>query len=92
MTTIAHPSWLRDSHNPSSLTEAANNVISAMREIENVQAIVVRGISGATVGATVYGSDTAGEPAETAGTKTTIAGWAESATVLFVSPVKVSLS
>ena len=52
----------------------------------------VKCLTGATIGATVYGSDTAGEPAETAGTKTTIAGWAESATVLFVSTVKVSLS
>lgn len=52
----------------------------------------VQCLTGATVGATVYGTDTAGEPGETAGTKTTIAGWAESATVLFVNPQTVSLS
>ena len=52
----------------------------------------VQCLTGATVGATVYATDTAGEPGETAGTKTAIAGWNESATVLFVSPVKVSLS
>lgn len=49
-------------------------------------------LSGATVGAIIYATDTAGEPGETAGTKTTIAGWAESATVLFVDPVTVSLA
>lgn len=43
-------------------------------------------LTGATVGATVYGSDTAGEPAESAGTNLSIAGYAESATILFVQP------
>lgn len=52
----------------------------------------VKCLTGATVGAIIYASDTAGEPAETAGTKTTIAGWAESATVLFVNPTTVSLA
>jgi hypothetical protein len=42
-------------------------------------------LTGATVGAIVYVSDTAGEPAETAGTKSAVIGYAESATVLFVN-------
>lgn len=42
-------------------------------------------LSGATVGAIVYLSDTAGEPVETAGTKSTVLGVAESATVLHVN-------
>lgn len=41
-------------------------------------------LTGATIGAIVYVSDTAGEPAETAGTKSAVIGYAESATVLFV--------
>lgn len=47
---------------------------------------------GATPAAIVYGSDTAGEPAETAGTKDAIAGFAESATILFVRPRLVDLA
>lgn len=46
----------------------------------------------ATVGGIIYASDTAGEPSATAGTKTSILGVAESATVLFVRPQIVSLS
>ena len=42
--------------------------------------------SGATVGAPIYLSDTAGEPAETTGTVTSLIGVAESATVVFVRP------
>lgn len=49
-------------------------------------------VTGATPGAITYQSDTAGAPAETAGTKTTIVGVAESATVVFIRPAIVSLS
>lgn len=45
-----------------------------------------------TPAAIVYGSDTAGEPSESAGTKDAIAGWNESATVLFVKPRLIDLS
>lgn len=45
----------------------------------------VKCLTGATPGATVYVSDTAGEPADTAGTKSAVIGYAESATVLFVN-------
>lgn len=45
----------------------------------------VKCLTGATPGAIVYVSDTAGEPAETAGTKSAVIGYNESATVLFVN-------
>lgn len=43
-------------------------------------------LSGATVGGLIYGSDTAGEPSETAGGKDVVFGFAETATILFVRP------
>jgi hypothetical protein len=49
-------------------------------------------LTGATIGAIVYVSDTAGEPDETAGTKAVVVGIAESATVLFVRPQVNALS
>lgn len=49
-------------------------------------------MTGATIGGLIYVSDTAGEPAETAGTKSAIIGYAESATVLFVTPWTVALA
>lgn len=52
--------------------------------------VVVHGpvqcMTGSTIGATIYATDTAGALGETAGTKTSVAGHAESATVLFVRP------
>lgn len=52
----------------------------------------VKCLTGATPGAVVYVSDTAGEPAETAGTKSAVIGYAESATVLFVNFQTVAFS
>ena len=49
-------------------------------------------LSGATIGAWIYVSDTAGEPSETAGTKDFKVGDAESATILFVDPQVVDFS
>jgi hypothetical protein len=49
-------------------------------------------MSGATKGALIYATDTAGEPGESTGTKGLIAGFAESATVLFVQKQIVSFS
>lgn len=46
-------------------------------------------LTGATPGALQYNSTTAGEPLETTAGNQTIAGWAESATVLFVHPALV---
>ena len=52
----------------------------------------VAGITGATIGAVIYTSDTAGEISHSAGTKDTIIGYAESATVLFVQPQIIDLT
>lgn len=49
-------------------------------------------LTGATPGATVYATDTAGEPGETAGTKISVAGFVESATVLYVRPFQTVFS
>lgn len=49
-------------------------------------------LTGATVAATVYGTDTAGEPGEAVGTKDVIVGYAESAITLFVRPRLIDLS
>jgi len=46
----------------------------------------------ATPGTAIYISDTAGEYAETAGTKSYIIGYAETATILFVNPQPVALA
>ncbi len=48
-------------------------------------------LSGATIGALVYGSDTAGAFDTAAGTKSTILGYAITATELFVQPQIVDL-
>ena len=47
----------------------------------------VKAITGGTPGATLHASDTAGEPAESAGSNAGIAGFVEAATVAFVRPV-----
>ena len=52
----------------------------------------VQCLTGASPGSPVYVSDTAGEPSETAGTKDTIVGHSESATVLFVDPQIIDFS
>jgi hypothetical protein len=49
-------------------------------------------VTGMTIGGLVYLSDTVGEMSQTAGTKTTIIGWAETAAVIFVNIKYVSLS
>jgi hypothetical protein len=49
-------------------------------------------VTGMTIGTLVYVSDTVGEMSQTAGTKTTIIGWAESASIIFVNIKIVSLS
>lgn len=49
-------------------------------------------LTGATVGAIIYVSDTAGEPGETAGTKSAVIGYAESASILFVNFQTVAFS
>ena len=59
--------------------------------ITNTIDVVVFGpivcITGGTPGATLHASDTAGEPAESAGSNAGLAGWVEQTTVVFVNPV-----
>lgn len=43
-------------------------------------------VTGATPGSIIHASDTAGEPAESAGSNAGVTGFAESATVVFVRP------
>jgi len=62
---------------------------------ERVDAVVhgrIQCLSGATPGSLVYGSDTVGAYDDAAGTKSTIIGYAWSATVLFVQPQIVDLA
>lgn len=49
-------------------------------------------VTGATPGAIIYVSDTAGEPAETAGTKSAVVGFALSATAIFVNSQTVAFA
>lgn len=49
-------------------------------------------MTGATVGARIFNTNTAGEMDETGGTKKTIVGFAESAAILFVQPQIVDFS
>lgn len=61
-------------------------------EVDLVTHGPVVALSGATIGSLVYGSDTAGAFDTAAGTKSTIIGYAETATVLFVNPQIVDLT
>lgn len=49
-------------------------------------------MTGATPGTLIFGSDTAGAFAEAVGTKDTVIGFAETATVLFVQPQIIDLA
>ena len=79
---------------PANTTSAAQKVmgvaLQAAAAAGQVIDVVVFGpvvcVTGATPGATIHASDTAGEPAESAGTNGGIPGIAESATVVFVRP------
>lgn len=79
---------------PANTTAAAQQVagiaIQAVAAGERADVVVFGPIvclTGATPGATLHASDTAGEPAESAGTNAGIVGFVESATVAFVRPV-----
>jgi len=61
-------------------------------EIDLVTHGPVECLTGATPGALIYGSDTAGEPSLTVGTKDLVAGYAETATILFVQPQIIDFS
>lgn len=78
---------------PSDSTSAKNLVLGialqAGGDTDRID-VVVHGpvvcLTGATIGAVIYNSTTAGEPLETVAGNQTAAGIAESATVLFVRP------
>lgn len=79
---------------PANTTSAAQKVVGVALQAASAAGqvidVVVFGpvvcVTGATPGATIHASDTAGEPAESAGTNGGITGIAESATVVFVRP------
>lgn len=74
---------------------APRNQGTAYADGDRVDVVVlgrVNCVTGGTPGSIAYVSDTAGEVAETAGTKATIVGIVESATVLFVRPQASALS
>lgn len=79
---------------PANTTSAAQKVVGvalqAAAAAGHVIDVVVFGpvicVTGATPGAIIHASDTAGEPAESAGTNAGVTGFAESATVVFVRP------
>ena len=71
------------------------SIQAASAAAEMVDVVVfgpVTSISGATIGANIYASDTAGEYSETVGTKDICVGFAESATVLFVKVEQIDFS
>jgi len=79
---------------PANTTSAAQQVVGVAIKgglITEIADIVVHGpivcVTGGTPGATAHASDTAGEPAESAGSNAGILGWVEQANVIFVRPV-----
>lgn len=79
---------------PADTTSAAQQVVGIALQAAvsggRVDVVVhgpVKAITGGTPGADLHASDTAGEPAESAGSNAGIAGFVESATVAFVRPV-----
>ena len=79
---------------PANTTSAAAVVVGialgAAAAAADIIDVVVFGpvlcLTGGTPGATLHASNTAGEPAESAGSNAGIAGWVEAATIAFVDP------
>lgn len=79
---------------PANTTSAAQKVVGialqAASAVGQVIDVVVFGpvvcVTGATPGAIIYASNTAGEPSESPDTNVSVTGFAESATVVFVRP------
>ena len=79
---------------PADTTSAAQQVVGVAIKgglITERADVVVHGpivcITGGTPGAGVHASDTAGEPAESAGSNAGVVGFVEAATIVFVRPV-----
>jgi hypothetical protein len=84
---------------PSNTTSAAQLTVavavqggSSGDQVDIVTHGPVTALIDATPGELIYATNTAGEPGESAGSKSTIAGYAESATVLYVQPQIVDLT
>ena len=78
---------------PADTTSSAQTVVGisldAAASGDRVDVVVygpVTAITGGTPGATVHASDTAGEPAESAGSNAGVTGIVEAATIAFVRP------
>ena len=79
---------------PADTTSAVAKVVGVALQATTAAAqridVVVHGpvvaVLGGTPGATVHASNTAGEPAESAGSNAGIAGFVEAATIIFVRP------
>lgn len=74
---------------------AVKNQAAAYASGDRVDVVIfgpVQCVTGGTPGAVCYISDTEGEPAETAGTKSAVVGIVESATVVLVNPYIVAFS
>ena len=78
---------------PADTTSAAQTVVGVAMQAGVAGDIIdvaifgpVQCVTGGTAGAKLHASDTAGEPAESAGSNAGIAGWVESATVVFINP------
>lgn len=74
----------------------STGVAAQAAAVGDIISVVLHGgiecVTGATPGAIIYVSDTAGEPAESAGTKSAVVGFALSATAIFVNPQTVAFS
>lgn len=65
---------------------AVQAAVGAAERIDVVTHGPILCMSGATIGATVFNTTTAGEFSETAGGNNTALGWAETAAILYVQP------
>ncbi len=89
LVTLNTDTFIDPTNTTSSIEKVLGVAVTAGLITETIDVVVfgpIQCLTGATVGATVYGGDTAGEPVESAGSNLSIAGYAESATVLFVQP------
>lgn len=83
-----------DASDASSTDEVTGVAVQAAAGSGEVIDVVVLGpikcLLGATIGGTVFNSTTAGEPTQTDAGNSTAAGYAETATILYVQPEKLA--
>ncbi len=66
-----------------------NGTTTAFADGDRIDVVVfgpVNCVTGGTPGATLFGTNTAGEPGESAGSNVVHAGWVETATIVFINP------